>query len=967
MIAFVTYLWDAFALHYPIWLLFAIPLAATLWLWPLPSKLLNGLRIAALVCLVLALSGLVIRLPSRVGTIVLIVDRSRSMPHGADQMHRDVIELLRDQKDKNDRLEIIAFGERAAREDAPVQGEFPGFLNDVGGEASNLAEALRKALALIPRDSPGRILVLSDGQWTGSDPAPLASWAASQGIAIDYRHVRRLLSQDLAIAQVEAPATVTPSQPGTPGEAFLITAWIHAPAPQEVTVELHSGKSKVAAETRLVPSGSSRFIFPVRAGPPGTEAFEIRVLGPSPRKDPAGDPVRREPAEVEDDPVLENNRARILVGVQGPRPLLHVGNPRSELVKLLRQGGMPVESLTPDACEWSLQSLSKYSGVLLENVPADQVGLDGMETLAAWVKETGSGLMMTGGRSSFGMGGYYQSPLDPILPVSLELRKEHRKFSVALVVALDRSGSMTAPVAGGKVKMDLANQGAAEVLTPLVDSDEFGALAVDTKPHVVAPFGPVESKNKTRLRSDLLGIRSEGGGIYVFEALSASYEMLQKAKAGTRHIILFADTADAEEPGQWKDLVKKGRADNITVSVIGLGKSSDKDVPLLEEIAREGGGRCFITDKPEELPRLFQQDTFAVARSTFITGEEPIPIQLTPRMSLLTRESFTEPPAIGGYNLCYLREEANQATVSRDEFEAPVVASWQAGLGRVLCYTGAADDKQYSGPIKDWADIGKFYTSLARWTVGDASPLPHQMVATQTVRNGICVVQLYLDPRRKAEPFTILPRVTTLRGTAGQKPQTESRVMEWSSPHTLAVEIPLHGAETAISTLALELDGSTRLAQALPPVCLPYSPEFRPVDRAQGLASLEYLARATQGKERIAPGETWKDLLKRPRRIELAPWLALAALVLFLLEVLERRTGLLSWPRLILWRRERGPASIRQRGARAQTPTTAEPAPPSATDLVVQAPPARPEEASMLDALRKARQRARERTEREGK
>ena len=102
--------------------------------------------------------------------------------------------------------------------------------------------------------------------------------------------------------------------------------------------------------------------------------------------------------------------------------------------------------------------------MVLENVPAEKVGSRGMELLAAWVRETGAGLLMTGGRSSYGPGGYYKSPLEPILPVSMELRQEHRKLSLAIVVALDRSGSMAMPVAGGRVKMDLANLGTAQVL-----------------------------------------------------------------------------------------------------------------------------------------------------------------------------------------------------------------------------------------------------------------------------------------------------------------------------------------------------------------------------------------------------------------------------------------------------------------------------------------------------------------------
>ena len=69
-----------------------------------------------------------------------------------------------------------------------------------------------------------------------------------------------------------------------------------------------------------------------------------------------------------------------------------------------------------------------------------------MNNIAAWVTDSGNGMMLTGGKMSYGPGGYFKSPLEPIMPVSMELRQEHRKLSLALVVALgplrihDRAG-----------------------------------------------------------------------------------------------------------------------------------------------------------------------------------------------------------------------------------------------------------------------------------------------------------------------------------------------------------------------------------------------------------------------------------------------------------------------------------------------------------------------------------------------
>ena len=120
-------------------------------------------------------------------------------------------------------MAVVSFGRSASIEQVSQSAEFAGFTGEVGRDESNLAEALERALALIPQGSPGRILVLSDGRWTGKDPANAAWRAAARGIAIDYRALERSAANDVAISQIEAPATVSPD------EAFMINAWIRSP------------------------------------------------------------------------------------------------------------------------------------------------------------------------------------------------------------------------------------------------------------------------------------------------------------------------------------------------------------------------------------------------------------------------------------------------------------------------------------------------------------------------------------------------------------------------------------------------------------------------------------------------------------------------------------------------------------------------------------------------------------------
>ncbi|HEV2667819.1 MAG TPA: VWA domain-containing protein, partial [Blastocatellia bacterium] len=504
----------------------------------------------------------------------------------------------------------------------------------------------------------------------------------------------------LAVAQIDAPVRVTP------GEAFMITAWVKSPLQQEIAYELRRGGQVLAAGRTNAGAGLNRLTFRDLAGEPGAQGYTIRISG---AQNGAGD-----------DPVPENNSAKVLVGVQGPRPLLLVSSsPNSGFARLLSAGGMKVKLAAPEDCEWSLDSLAQYSGALIENIPAEKITNSGMESIASWISEAGAGLMMTGGKHAYGPGGYFKSPLEPVLPVSMELRQEHRKLALAIVVAMDRSGSMAVPVGGGRTKMDLANLAAAQTLDMLSPMDEFGVVAVDSVSHIIADLQKVDDAGSIRNR--ILRVDSGGGGIFIYEALTTAADMLLHAKSGTRHIILFADAADSEEPGMYRELLQRCEESGVTVSVIGLGKPTDVDADLLRDIARRGNGQIFFTENAEELPRLFAQDTIVVARSMFL--DQPTPVQFTGGMVTLTGKQFTGLPSIGGYNLTYLRPQANLAAVTTDEYKAPVAASWQAGGGRVLCYLGEADG-QYAGAVAGWKDAGDFFTSLARWVAGDAGDLP---------------------------------------------------------------------------------------------------------------------------------------------------------------------------------------------------------------------------------------------------
>jgi hypothetical protein len=245
--------------------------------------------------------------------------------------------------------------------------------------------------------------------------------------------------------------------------------------------------------------------------------------------------------------------------------------------------------------------------------------------------------------------------------------------------------------------------------------------------------------------------------------------------------------------------------------------------------------------------------------------------------------------------------------------------------------------------------------------------LGKDVVATEELRDGVCRVELHLDPAREATPFARLPELAVLSARPGEMAVSKKMQMNWSSADTLLAEIPVAGSETILTTVSAPGVGQATLA----PMCLPYSPEYLPQRAGKGVAALEQLAKSTGGCQRLNLGDIWRDVPRRPRLISLTPYLLLAAVVVFLLEVVQRRTGLLSirWKLPTLrWRwkfASARPASISPVETTEKVP--AAPAAKKSLPAATKKPPAKTETGNegMLDALSQAQRRARTRTERD--
>ncbi|HKQ69336.1 MAG TPA: vWA domain-containing protein, partial [Polyangiaceae bacterium] len=546
--------------------------------------------------------------------------------------------------------------------------------------------------------------------------------------------------------------------------------------------------------------------------------------------------------------------------------------------------------------------------------------------------------------------GYRKSPIEDVLPVSLELRQEQRKAALAMSIVLDSSGSMGVAVPDGRTKMQLAAEGVVAALQLLNPKDDASVFLVDTTPHEIFDMRPVASG----LPLDKVARAfTGGGGIYIGVGLATAKREIDKSSKPTRHVLLFADASDSEEPADYEHTIAKLVADGVTVSVIGMGKRTDSDADLLVDVARLGGGRIYFAEDVLSLPRIFSQETIAVARSSFV--DVAVPLALGPDLSLLGALSAAGLPRIGGYNLTYLKAQASLGLRSDDDNRAPVVAFWQRGAGRVVTITAEVDG-QHTGDLANWSERRALLENAVRWTMPTEPGVVDAAARARLVGDDLHVT-LDFDP--KTPPLGNATLVV-LAGDGRAEPALVP--MSWEDYDRVGAHFKVHGSGVFHPVVRV----GARTFRA-PAVTLAYAPEFEPGSARGGKELLAALAKASHGKERLTMAGVFAGTTASASREPFAPWLVALAVVMLLCEVSVRRF----WPE----RRRTGRKKVAPPApsALARTTTAA-----GRTDPVVQAThsvradapahpspaPGQPTVGNVESAIERALHRTRKRTER---
>lgn len=915
-------------------------------LGPWRRRIAIGLRGFLVACLVLALAEPRIRRTSENVTTLFVIDRSFSVPPELDanrfgpdgepldarwdriKQFVDASVRQRSPDHRHDQAGVILFGRRpklilppAAVDRLPVDERLAGPLD---GQYTDVAAAIKLALASFPEGTGKRIVLISDGNENLGRAEEQAQLAKQQGVQIDvvplasgYRNENEVLVQ-----AVEAPAQ-TAKGVRLPVRVLIRNAHPHRIV--EGSLELVQMRDR---EVRPVPiiDGPGVVEKPMVPGPvrvrlkPGLNVFRFRDRAEDPNAndeisfsyratflpvrsfDPdGGNMVAGLPGDRS-----ANNRATTAVVARGQRRVLFLEEATGEksahkhLIDTLRGAKIRVDTLAASALPADKGDLgvflSNYDCVMIADVPAESFATaEQMEAIRDAVSDQGCGLIMVGGPSSYGPGGYQRTAIEAALPVDCDIKSLKAVGRGGLVLVMHASEMAD----GNKWQKEVAKL-AIERLSP---ADMVGVVYYTGAVSWFIPFQEVgDDKNRFFRRLDQM----TPGDMPDFDPyLTAAVDVLTDGKysLATRHVIVISD-GDPSYGVIGQAAVGKMAAGGVICTTVGVATHGPAEDQRMKKIAEATRGNFYNVNDPTKLPAIYIKESRRVSQSFLYT--DPFGPKLRIRGGPTAQLPDALPRLFG-----FVRTTLKPSAIAEMAIEGPkvedqqfpVLAYWQFGAGRTAAFT--SDARSQPGGVKGWdrdwiaSDLyQKFWEQLVNWAMRTAET--GRLVILPEYRDG--KVRITVDARddkdRPLAGITLRGKVTAPRPPQpGEKPPTIEFTRTGAGRYE--AEFPADEAGSYFVSVQAVQNGEVTDGARIG-VTVPYSPEFADVESNTPL--LKRLADITGGKiydeseaelaKTSKAGDVFRDALKTVR--SLLPfwfWLVFAAGIGLFFDVAIRRVS----------------------------------------------------------------------------
>lgn len=861
---------DAYGFYFgqPWWLLAGALVVPLIWLarrnlaslGAARRALAISFRILVILLLVILLARPMLVRKSCRATVIAVMDRSRSIPEVSADAALDYLSQVVAAKGVDDQFAVVDVAEAASIAMLPTaEPTVRRRSTTLTGQQSRLASGIEMAMAIAPPDTATRIVLISEGNETEGDLKEAARTAAANKIPIDVLPLRYRYESEVLFRRVAAPSRARSGQ--TIDLRFLLDSTVAMRGKLLLTLndcplDLVPESPEVAVPVELA-AGTNVKTVSVPVGMRGIHTFEAIFT----------------PDDARLDRIVENNRASAVTYVAGPGHvrIFDTEDAGADIARALEEADLDASCLDIGLMPTELTRLLDADAVVLVNTPIHYFTMAQQEMLCRYVNDLGGGLVMVGGPESFGAGGWIGSPVADILPVDLDPPQKKQMPRGALVLVIDRSGSMTGQ------KVEICKVSAAASVRLLSRLDRVGVIAFDASLEWVVPLEPAGEKDDIYERLRNIGA---GGGTIMGPALEAAFESLCDIKSAVKHVVLLTDgiTSDRDFCVQ---LAGEMAASQVSVSTVAVGDNSDTQ--LLHDISEMTQGRFYRVTDLMSIPEIFVKEAQVVRRSMII--EQTFVPQMVYSMSEAVKGIAPPLPALDGYVLTGPKGGLNQLVLTSHEAD-PILATCQSGLGRCVAFTSSADSR-WAGQWVPWPEFARFWEQVVRWAGKPAQSADCEIFADVQGQKVTVNVEAFDEKGRFLQFVGLQGQVLT--------PQMKSETLQLSQtgPGQYAGRFDVPASGSYIVNLQYQkigADEGTRLANTI--VTIPFAPEFR--DLSDNAPLLEEVSRITGG--RILPYDPnqanlydYAGLNFPETNLPLLRPLMLLWLALFLLDVAVRR------------------------------------------------------------------------------
>ncbi len=788
-----------------------------------------GIRMIAICCLVFALAAPYILLPIKEEQVLFLVDRSASMKGTEVEMASFIEESLQSKKDEQ-LAGIYSFSSTLQTETILSRSlkEVSKFTAMKETDQTNIEQSLQLATGIVNPKKATRLVLLTDANETKGDALAFTTKLKGANISVDVVPFSQSVANDVSLKSFVTP------QVAYVGEQQQLVTEVNATAAGHGELLLYENDELIHREAVELAEGSNVFTYKHTATAEGLVKYEALV-------------------QVEQDAIFENNKLTSVTMVQSEPHLLIVNgyDTASPIAAALGTKSISYDVVDAKSLPNELSSYLQYNAIIFDNVPGHLVGEAKMSVIEQAVKNFGVGFTMVGGENSFGLGGYFKTPIETLLPVEMEIKGKEQLPSLGLVIVLDRSGSMHG------TKLELAKEAAARSVEMLRDEDTLGFIAFDDRPWEIIETGPLG--NKEEAVDTILSV-TPGGGTEIYSSLEKAYENLADLKLQRKHIILLTD--GQSQAGNYEDLIATGKDNGVTLSTVAIGQDADGN--LLESLSEMGSGRYYDVIDEQMIPSILSRETAMISR-TYIEDNPFYP-------AIYHASGWNSLFANGVPQMnAYIGTTAKQgaSVIAQSEKEDPVIAQWQYGLGKTFAFTSDSTGK-WTGDWARWQEWGTFWQTII------SQMLPSYNDVAYDVRLDTDGSFVITDPTNEAAFLDIVAV-----NEAGEELEMQLETISASQVRaTVQAEPGLIFFRIADEEQAIYQAG----------LSVPYSAEYelRPVNEKL----VEELTKQTGGNVLEEPQEVFRDFTQKgAERQNIATWLLLAGMLLFFIDITIRRFG----------------------------------------------------------------------------